>query len=432
MAKQNNTSRKKVLIIGAGIAGLAACKQLLEYGFDAKILEAQDRVGGRILTDTRFGISLGLGASFIHGDKDNPITTLAEKYGAKRVAVNPDKFIFLDHNGKFIPQSIINEFNIKFSTLLEQAKEFALSSSTDVALSVSMLPFIDKIPFSSIEKELLKTRLLALEGYLGASCSSLSGRYWDEEQTWPGDNCLLINSYQPIINGLEKDCPVQLKSNVKKINIVNENIEVTTEHEIFNSDAVIITVPLGVLKRNQISINPSLPRQKIEAVQRLGMGLFNITAIKFATSFWPKDSHAIFLPKYDDLDIPVFLNLYQFTKEPLLIGHSGGNSAFELEKFSNTELQERIMAGFKRIFGDNIPTPENFITTRWSQNEFSHGSYSYLPPKAHMGDYGILAEPFMNKIFFAGEATHSQFPATTHGAYLSGIREAERIKDLLL
>lgn len=88
------------------------------------------------------------------------------------------------------------------------------------------------------------------------------------------------------------------------------------------------------------------------------------------------------------------------------------------------------MRDLRKTFGKKIPGPESLITTRWSQDRFSYGSYSYLSVGASTSDYHAMAQPVSDRLFFAGEATSSRFLATTHGAYLSGIREAKRIKQL--
>jgi monoamine oxidase len=85
------------------------------------------------------------------------------------------------------------------------------------------------------------------------------------------------------------------------------------------------------------------------------------------------------------------------------------------------------MSNFKEFFGKSLPSPISYVNTRWSQDPFSNGSYSYILTGASGEDYEAIAKPILNKLFFAGEATSSKYPATTHGAYLSGIREAERI-----
>jgi len=424
------TTRKKIIIIGAGIAGLAAYARLIEYGFDAMILEARDRCGGRILTDDTLGIPLSGGAAWIHGIDNNPITMLAKRFHANMAPVNLNKFATFDRHGQIISQNIIQQFNEKFEQLLKQAKKLAYDSKHDISLATALSTFIENEKLSPTEQDLFKRKLMFFEGYIGANYEFLSARHWDQEEIWPGDNCFLTSSYQPIIDGLLQNCLVKLNTIVTNINTRENDIEIVSENTVFYADAVIITVPLGILKKNFIKFNPPLPIAKEKAIEHLDMGLFNITAIKFPTAFWQKEFQLMFFTQFDDSSIPTFLNLYHFIQQPILLGYSGGKTARQLENFSDEEIIEKTMQNFKKIYGTELPEPESYFTTRWSSDPFSYGSYSYVPAGASGDDYEAIAKPIANRLFFAGEATCSKHPATTHGAYLSGIREAERIKKI--
>ena len=85
------------------------------------------------------------------------------------------------------------------------------------------------------------------------------------------------------------------------------------------------------------------------------------------------------------------------------------------------------MQSLRANFGNKIQPPEKHIITRWAQDAFAYGSYSYIPVGSSGSDYAAFAEPIDDRLFFAGEATHRQYPATVHGAFLSGLREAARI-----
>lgn len=427
--KYNN---KKIIIIGAGVAGLAACTRLTEQGFDAMILEARPHCGGRIWTDHTLGIPIGRGASWIHGIEGNPITELAERFPAKLVAVDPNQFTTFDRNRIPIPSNEVQNFNIKFDRLLKKAKELAFHSKSDISLSSALSGFIQAENFSPREWDLFENKLRFFEGYIGASYDLLSARHWDQEEAWPGENCFVATSYQSIIEGLQKSCVVRLNTIVTTIYSRDNGVEIVTDNAVFRADAAIITLPLGVLKKNVVAFDPPLPTRKQKAIQRLGMGLFNITAIKFPTPSWPKEPHAMLFTQLDDSSISLFFNLYHFTQQPILIGYNGGQRALQLENYSDKELIEKTMFNFQKYFGSEFPEPESYLNTRWAQDPFSYGSYSYLQTGSSSDDYKAMAEPVSDRLFFAGEATCSKHPATTHGAYLSGIREAERVGHLLV
>ena len=422
---------KKIIIVGAGIAGLAACSQLQAQGFDVTVLEARDRCGGRIWTDHSLGFPLGRGACFIHGIKNNPIAQLAKNSSTNMGIINPQQFMRLDRDGVVIAVKDIQKFEEKFQIALQKAKKFAINAEQDISLSSALDSFIIYKHLTPVEQDLFALKLQFFEGYIGANYEHLSARHWDQEQAWPGENCLLVDSYQAILDDLKpNNCHVELNTIVKQINTRADAIEIVTDKAVFYADAVLVTVPLGVLKNQDILFDPPLPVYKQQALQRLSMGLLNITAIKFPTAFWSQKNHAMFFSQFDNLSIPLFFNLHYFIPQPILIGFSGGERARRLESFTDAELMAKTMDNFSQVFGAHLPEPEAYFTTRWGQDPFSHGSYSYIPIGASGKDYEIIARPVADRLFFAGEATSLKHPATTHGAYLSGIREAKRISHL--
>lgn len=420
------TIKKKILIIGAGIAGLAACKQLIEGGFDATILEARNRYGGRIWIDDTVGIPLGLGANWMHGTEGNPLLPIAKKTHTTMAVLDPNKFVTYDSSNKLISFADKKNFDNKFENFLAQAKAYALNLKQDISLAEALSHFIEKEHLSTLELDLLESRFSYIEGYIGASAENLSARHWNDEEALAGGNYFLTSSYASILEDIKTNCPIQLDTIVTAVNIRNNDVEIITNKNNFYADAVVITVPLGVLKKNKITFNPPLPDYKQKALNNLGMGLFNITAMKFAKEFWPHDSHILRIPQSA---IRTFFNLSHFISTHMLIGLSGGDSALALEKISDEELINKSLHNFKQIFGTDIPQPEAFINTRWSTDPFSYGSYSYISPGASTRDHDAIAMTVANRLFFAGEATSSKYPATTHGAYLSGLREAEKIKN---
>jgi monoamine oxidase len=424
----NTINNKKIIIIGAGISGLAACKQLIEYGFDATILEARERCGGRIWTDDTLGIHLGLGANWMHGTDGNPLMPIAKKTHTDMVLLDPATSIVYDVAGKIISSDDKKKFEKKFENILAQAKEFALNLDKDISLAAALSHFIKRDQLSKVELDLFETRLNFIEGYIGASYENLSAQHWDDEETFSGGNNFLTSSYKPILDYIGDSCPVQLNTVVTAVNVRNNNIEIITNKNNFYADAVVVTVPLGVLKKNRIAFNPPLPEYKQKALNHLGMGLFNLTAMKFPKEFWPNDCQIMRLHQSAKPSNQAYFNLRHYIPTPILIGLRGGDTALTLENFSDEELMNQIMQHFKKLFGEAIPEPEAFVNTRWASDPFSYGSYSYIPPGASTDDHDAIAMTVDNRLYFAGEATSSKYPATTHGAYLSGLREADKIK----
>lgn len=413
----------KIIIVGAGIAGLAAANHLSAQGIDAMILEARDRCGGRIWVDRSLGVPLGKGASWLHGIEGNPLIDFLnhDTYSF----FNSDLFYTYDDHGERIAQNKLDHFSNRFDNMLIKAKDYTLAGQKDVSLFSALSHVFDSQQLSAIEKILFLRRLKFFENYMGADYSLLSARNWDEELSLPGGNAIVTDGYESALNKLIDNCNIKLQTVVKSIEIENDIVKVSADKDSWDADAVIVTVPLSILKENIIHFHPELSLEKKHAISRIGMGLFNIYAMRFPFTFWDNHCHAFFIPEPDSCSM--FFNIGHFTKLPILLGYVGGVTARNFENNSDENIMNRIMDSLNKYFTHPIPLPEHFFVTRWLGDPWSRGSYSYLGVGATSFDRDHLAEPIENKIYFAGEATHRQFPATTHGAYLSGRHVAEEI-----
>ncbi len=126
---------------------------------------------------------------------------------------------------------------------------------------------------------------------------------------------------------------------------------------------------------------------------------------------------------------PVFLTQYATPAAPILVAMTGGSFARSLEDAPNQVTVDRLMRILRGIFGASVPAPTATAMSRWSWNPMAKGSYSHIPPGGSADAFDLLAEPVADRLFFAGEATSRDHPGTVHGAYLSGLREAERVAE---
>ncbi|MBS0350358.1 MAG: FAD-dependent oxidoreductase [Proteobacteria bacterium] len=421
-------SKTKVVIVGAGIAGLGAAQALLTNGFEVMVVEARDRCGGRIWVDDSLGIPLARGATWIHGIDHNPMMQLAQKSSTRYFALDYQKMAFFDRNGHPIAQKKVTDFDNILNDALQKAQQFAFQQQEDSSLANALASIAPFGPFSPLEQDLFVRKLRFFENYLGAEYELLSARYWDEEEFTSGAHVILKDGYSAIISELAQGYPIRLNTQVQLIQETIENIIVHTDREKIYADVVLITVPLGVLKAQKLKFDPELSTVKKTVIQRLGMGLLNIIMLKFPNCFWPRAHHGFFLPTATTC--PVFFNLTDLVNQPILLGCTGGKTAQLLENETDQQIITKVIRQWQVVF-PNITKPEKYFLTRWSQDPYSFGSYSYLPVGATGQDRDLLAAPESNRLFFAGEATHRHFPATTHGAYLSGLREAKRIQHIL-
>lgn len=178
--------------------------------------------------------------------------------------------------------------------------------------------------------------------------------------------------------------------------------------------------------RGLIEFEPPLPDWKVQAVQRLGMGLLNKVALIFPYVFWVASSRqAAFVSS--SVRGKCFL-LYLFHPQPSILLLLPGVYGMSIEKRSKAEIVAEAVEVLLQIYGmETVPQPKFAFVTKWGSDPFSRGSYTYIPPGSAGRDYDILSSPVNDRLLFAGEHTQRAYPATTHGALTSGRREALRI-----
>jgi len=420
-----------VIVIGAGIAGLAAANELDSKGFDVVILEAKDRIGGRMWSsDTWQGPTVDLGASWIHGIENNPITDLAIKYGIETVVMDLNPSELYDYEGNWFG----DEQQAQAWAMLGDFQEFIMLENErrerDASIQDALNSFISQESLSMEEQEALSVPVYSsIELKYNAPASELSLFWWDIGKSYAGDEVIFPEGYEQITDGLADGLDIKLEHVVTKIEYDENGVNVLTNQGNFEGKYVICTVPLGVLKQGDIEFVPSLPQSKQNAIDKLGMGLMNKIYFLFPQVFWDDTTFINHISKKNGGWME-FLNFEPFIDTPVLMAFSSGEYGAQLEKLSDEEIVAEGMDVLRKLYGDDIPEPEDHTITRWASDPFSRGSYSFTPVGATPSDYDDLAEPVMNRLFFAGESTIKEAPATVHGAYLSGIREAERIQNL--
>ena len=422
---------KKVIIIGAGIAGLAAARNLIAAGYEVQILEGRDRIGGRIHTNRDLGFSVDLGASWIHGVRDNPITELAKEFDIATMLTDYDDISVYDQKGAQVSEADLVQYLEAYETGFAEARAYAEELDQDISLQQAIDWVADQEDLNARQRVIVKYMLFAtIESDYAEDTAQLSAWWFDDDDEFSGDDHLFLAGYDQIIANLADGVSIQTGQTVEQIAYDNQGAQIKTSSNQFDADYLLVTVPLGVLKANQIQFSPGLPEAKLNAIQRLGMGVLNKTVLKFFEPFWPVDRH-FFGSMADPIgENSFYLNLMPFYEQPALLGFSAGSAARDIETRSDDQIINHMMENLRTIFGGELPEPESYLITRWDNDPFSLGSYSYIPVGATPEDRQALAESVKNVLFFAGEATHNKYPATVHGAFLSGVRAAEEISTI--
>lgn len=422
MPQSNDSHQAKVIVIGAGIAGLAAAKTLADKNINVMILEARNRIGGRIWTDKSLGMPVDLGASWIHGVNKNPIADLAKKFNVATYEIDDENAIEFDAKGNELPDGEFARIENLFEEIYEEVANLQEDSDEDMPLQQAFDQVLEEYDLSDTDLHKLNYYIhlvTALE--YGADAKDLSLWEWDSDEEFGGKEVVFPNGYHQIVNGLAQGLDIRLNTEVKSIKYSQNGIEVETSNGMFTSEKVVVTIPLGVLKQAQVRFEPPLPPSKQEAINNLEMGVLNKVYLKFPNVFWDADVELFSylgeaLGEWSD-----WLSFTPMTGEPVLMAFHGGDKGFDLEELSDDDVIAGAMQTLKIMFGDDAPAPEKYLITRWGKDKFSYGSYSHIPPFASGDDFDALFEPVDDVLFFAGEATSRKHFATVHGAYLSGV-----------
>ena len=412
-----------IIVIGAGMAGLAAADELNEK-YSVLVLEARDRIGGRIWTDDSLGMPIDLGASWIHGIDDNPIWALAQQYELDTVKTD-------EESEKIHPEEF-SDFRDNYDPFKDFLSEHA-KENPDASLQDAVDAFIDSPSLDLNDEEKIEFRSSVyqeIELDFAADAPDLSVNYKTGYRINGQDenDVVFPAGYNQTIEKMAEGLEIKLGHIVQEVDYTDKTtIQVITNQGSFTAKYVISTVPLGILKNNEITFSPELSSEKMAAINNLQMGLMNKNYFLFDKVFWDNDVDWITHVTEDPNEWPLFFNFAKYIDKPLIMGFSTGQFAHELEELSDDEIKNSAIAALREIYGENVvPEPTNYLITRWASDPFAKGTYAYIPVGGNIEDYAVLRDSVDNRIFFAGEATDI-YPQTVHGAYLSGKREAVKI-----
>ncbi len=416
---------QRVVVVGAGIAGLAAARTLADAGFSVTVLEAGNRIGGRLHTDRSLGVPLDLGASWIHGTRSNPITALAQRFAQPMFEWdydNEEVFDLTGNGGRAVE---------RFATFANALEDFLDDTETSLT-RISAANAIEKIRRQRALSSLTDAELgfmahILLEQEFAATVSDLSLAAVEEGGAFKGPDAVLPQGYDKIALGVAEGLTIQTETVVNQIDHSQRGVSVRTENGVLEADFAICAVSLGVLKAGDIVFSPGLPDNKRNAVSSLRMGVLDKIYLSFPEAFWDETVHNFGRISGKPDTFTYWPNLSPVTGKPILCALNVGEFAQNLETLSEENRRQAAFEALQTMFGRDIPPPDASISSAWQQNERTRGSYSFLPIGVEPRARKALAADLNGRVFFAGEATAQDYPATVHGAWLSGQRAARDV-----
>jgi monoamine oxidase len=445
---------RSTIIIGAGAAGLAAARDLSRAGYQVVVLEARDRIGGRVFThvNRESSVPIELGAEFIHG-KSPALFQIAQAANLKLHEVSERHWYF-------------DEGKISRSHKFWQQIERLTKRMKAVPSDQSLREFLDRL---SNDDETRRTREMMtrhVEGFHAADVERVGIRGLiaasEAADSIEGDTAFRFErGYHALMEALRAeaesyDAIFQLNTVVKEIDWSADSIKVRCEPAglgdkesvEFSGAAVLITVPLSLLQtqpdRRGIRFIPDLPVSKQEAINQLAMGNVLKINLRFRERFWESvtlwdekgdavsfDDAAFF--HFPDAAFPTWWTQMPL-RAPLLVGWIGGPRADRLRIASGGEqgLVAQAIGSLAQIFNlsaDEIGAQlEASYIHDWHDDPFARGAYAYVPVNG-MEAQAALSLPIENRLYFAGEATSIGHIGTVHGAIQSGQRAAAEVKE---
>ena len=293
-------------IIGAGISGMVAAHALGGAGRTVRVIEARDRIGGRIHTDYSAGVACDLGASWLHGPIGNPLTEVTDAAGMRKV-ITTDTWIARDRGRKLKDQELPGWIN--------EISEY--------------------------------------DNRAGASADAINQWAYAFFSDYQGNDLIFPDGYAQIFEQFQGNYDVTLNEIVQAINYDANGVQLTSSSGQSSFDAVVVTVPLGVLKSGDIAFNPALPKTKQRAIARLGMGTLDKIYLQFDQVFWDKAPHSILSPftDYEPGYYNNWINLYALFSEPFLLVFNGGPAALALSSESDETVVQGALRTIRRAYG---------------------------------------------------------------------------------
>ncbi|MGB2679764.1 MAG: NAD(P)/FAD-dependent oxidoreductase [Candidatus Competibacter sp.] len=426
--KQINPYKKRILVIGAGLAGLAAAQKLQKQGHDVIVVEARNRIGGRIWTSSQWPeIPLDLGATWIHGVKGNPLTKLAEKINAKRLATSYASTIVYNAVGAPLSskeEARLDQLRRKVFQLLKDAQ----SSDNDISIKQVIETLSQQADLTTADRQFLSFILSGnIEQEYSGSASELSAHWYDDAKNFRGDDALFVNGFRVIPEYLAQNLQIELGQSVKEIHWTQSPIYVISDKTEYLVDHVIVTLPLGVLKAGSVRFVPELPSFKQEAINQLGMGVLNKCYLRFNKAFWPTDVDWLEYISPQHGEWTEWVSFMRAANLPVLLGFNAADLGREIEAWTDQQIVASAMQTLKTLYGSNVSEPLDYQITRWASDPFTLGSYSFNAVGSTPLMRKELAKPLNGHVHFAGEASEMEHFSTAHGAYLSGVRAAEEV-----
>lgn len=467
----NITALFDAIVIGAGWSGISAAATLASEGYaDILVLEARDRIGGRSYTVDDFipelNIPVEFGSEFLYLEWENEIVNLFDNERVAYSELESNSFaVFTEKDGK-IADEIVEQLDENLWWDFMGYAEKQSKNTADVDYDKLLRQYeTDKDITDTFDRQFLN---MEEEGWIelefAADSNTVSVRSTLNDLIDCGSSTMAITSVpdggfgrtiEQFVTDAGIEDKIETNSIVKSVDYTDDDNGVIVAYtnkagELITVEAstVLVTVPLGVLKSESIQFNPVLPEYKQNAIDAMQVGTTDKCVL-----FWDDDAMVAapssFADAWDNLMdhnwlhvvtpetetsgiFTSFFNSRAHTGQYVLTAWIAGSAAEAMEALDDDSVLEAIMPNVRAIFGKDVPMPTKSAMTRWGEDKYSKGSYSFPSIDVDFADVAnVLGSTVDNKLFFAGEHTSPEWLGTTVGAYQTGEAAANKMTKVL-
>ncbi|GAB5372697.1 hypothetical protein AAMO2058_001687000 [Amorphochlora amoebiformis] len=471
--KKSQNSAPYVVVIGAGISGLTCAKDLQERGYQVLVLEARTRIGGRVWTIRMDDEWVDAGATWFHGIEENPLysralSTLGDEL---KIIARPLPSLRLagvpypgssGGPGEWLQAESMLEAVVGLEDIIERFREekhtLNITKHTSLGDALERLWKREGKEYESLKG--LRYALSMVESEENTSIYKLSALHFDSGTPNEDGDYYIPAGMNQILSPLSKGVTVKFGMTVSSVT-KNSNgkimLQVKGERERLVADAVVVTVPLGILKAQDIAFNPPLSLSKCQAIKRLGFGQMDKVFLQYKRPFWPTATHVFGYNFPNDETLGAYeggvfssrhnmwiFNLFPVIRKPILVALITA----DLQKIlansqSDKPYVDHVTTALSRLFpsapetrggpasgpgtrggpasgpgtrggpasgpgtrGGPAKYPERVRVVRWGKDPLSRGAYSYMAAGASPDDLRRLGEAeFDGLLRFAGEHT---------------------------
>ena len=427
---------ERVVVVGAGISGLTVANALSHGGIACVVVEARDRIGGRLHTIDMAGSSVDMGGSWIHMPIGNPMRAFAQQVGVDCLSANPlSELVGFDcaEGRRLSAAEVEASVDLQYEAFPEAIDQLRVELGPQASVADGIEAFVAG---RGLDPGTARRARQSLYAIIEAESADLAQRQslrwmWNEIE-YDGDyfGDVPLGGYRQLVDAMSAGVDVRLGLDVTDVEFSADGVRVrSADGRSEEGSHAVVTVPLGVLKRGAPRFSPALPHDRLAAIERLGFGRFEKVALRFDEPFWRTAGipHAMIFPRNPEEPTVWAMGLDAFGAGPVLVCFFFHSVAGRMLGATKDEAAQWVLDLLAEAMGEPCPAPKEVAVTSWASDPHAGGAYSHIPPGADPSDADMLGEPIGGRLLFAGEHTLSSRIAYADGAMTSGIREAKRL-----